>query len=192
MSGKIIAIVGMAGSGKSQVADYLVKKGFLFLRMGQLTLDEVMRKGLLPTEENERKIREGLRKEHGMAAYAILNVPRFDELLKKGDVIADNLLSWEEYLFLKERYGNKLFVLSIIASPSVRYNRLMKRKLKENDKSMRRRPMTVEQAVSRDYDEIGRFQKGGPIAMADYNIINEGSVEELHANINLALKKFGE
>ncbi len=52
---KIIALVGMAGSGKSIIADKLVEDGFSYLRFGQLTLNEVKKRKLPPTEQNERK-----------------------------------------------------------------------------------------------------------------------------------------
>lgn len=66
---KIVAVVGMCGSGKSVVSDFLVKKGYKFLRFGQITLDDVKRRGLAPTEENEKGIREGFRHKYGMAAF---------------------------------------------------------------------------------------------------------------------------
>ena len=94
---KIICVVGMAGAGKSLVADELVKQGFEYLRFGQITLDEVKARGLEPNEENERKIREEFRKKHGMGAFATLNIPKIDELLKKSDVVVDGLYSWSEY-----------------------------------------------------------------------------------------------
>ncbi len=82
MQNKIICIVGMAGAGKSIVSDELVKHGFSYLRFGQITLDKIKEEGLELSEANEKKIREGFRKEYGMAAFAILNIPKIDELLK--------------------------------------------------------------------------------------------------------------
>ncbi|MBU3942555.1 hypothetical protein KKA24_01075 [Patescibacteria group bacterium] len=46
MSHKIIFIAGMPGSGKSFVADELVKQGFEYMRFGQIVLDKVMEAGL--------------------------------------------------------------------------------------------------------------------------------------------------
>ena len=74
---KIICLVGMCGSGKSLVADEFVKKNYQFARFGQITLDIVKERNLPPTEENEKYIRESIRKEHGMGAYATLNLPKF-------------------------------------------------------------------------------------------------------------------
>ncbi len=173
----IIAVVGMTGSGKSVVSDYLVSKGYQFLRCGQITLDIIKKKGLKPSEENEKIIREGIRKEHGMAAYAIMNKEKIDKMLKKGNVVIDGLYSWSEYKFLKNVYQDDFKVLAIISDPETRYQRLEKRK--EIDEKMRHRPASREQAMSRDYAEIENIEKGGPIAMADYVVINSGTKEEL-------------
>jgi dephospho-CoA kinase len=41
------------------------------------------------------------------------------------------------------------------------------------------RPLTLGEAASRDRAEIENINKGGPIAMADFTIINESSLEKL-------------
>lgn len=182
----IICLVGMCGSGKSTVADELTKKGYSFARFGQLTLDIVKEKGLEPTEENEKTIRENIRKEHGMGAYAALNIPRFDELLKHNNIVADGLYSWSEYKILKEYYKDKITVAAVIASPETRYQRLEDRS--EIDEKMRNRPASREQAESRDYAEIENIEKGGPIAMADYYILNNSDLEGLKKEVGIFLR----
>lgn len=178
---KIIAVVGMAGSGKSETANFLKEKGYQFLRFGQLTLDEIKKRGLEINEENEGPIREAFRKEHGMAAFAILNKPKIDEFLSKGDVVIDGLYSWSEYKFLKEAYGDKLKVLAVNTPREIRYSRLEQRT--QIDEKMRNRPMTREQAEERDYAEIENIEKAGPIAMADLVVDNFGTKEDLRAQL---------
>lgn len=167
---RIVSIVGMAGAGKSAVARVFERAGFKRVRFGDVTDEEVRKRGLELNEENERQVREQLRKEHGMAAYAVLNLPRIDALLKSSNVVVDGLYSWEEYTLLKERYGDALSLVAVWSSPSTRYKRLGSRAV---------RPLTIDQAASRDKAEIENSNKGGPIAMADFTIINESSIEEL-------------
>lgn len=93
MANKLVCVVGMTGSGKSVVSDRLVDNGFQFLRFGQITLDYITEYNLKLCEVTEKEVREGFRKEHGMAAYAILNMPKIDELLRKGNVVGDGLYS---------------------------------------------------------------------------------------------------
>lgn len=169
---KVVCVSGMAGSGKSVVSDYFVKKGYKFLRFGQITLDEIIHLKLKPTEENERKIRESIRKKHGMAAYAILNYPKFRKLLKTGNVIGDGLYSWAEYKFLKEKFPKQFVLIAIYAPPALRYKRISKRVIPKSDKELRHRPFSKKDAELRDYAEIEKLDKGGPIAMADFTILN--------------------
>jgi dephospho-CoA kinase len=167
---KVVSIVGMAGSGKSEVAGVFAKNGFRKVRFGDITDEEVRKRGLELNEENERHVRQQLRREHGMAAYAELNLPKIDVWLKSSDVVVDGLYSWEEYTLLKSRYGDDFHVVAVWASPKTRYQRLSKRAV---------RPLTVEEAAGRDVAELESTNKGGPIAMADFTILNEASLEDL-------------
>jgi dephospho-CoA kinase len=188
---RIVALVGMTGSGKSTVSDMLVEKGFKYLRFGQITLDEIRRRGLQVSEENERTVREELRKEYGMAAFATLNLLNIEELLDDGNVVADGLYSWEEYLVLKENFGESLIILAVYASPETRYARLVNRTLDpEKDTARRFRKTTREESMSRDVAEIENLHKAGPIAMADCTLINEYTIEELKAQVEEFLKKW--
>ncbi len=98
---KVVAIVGMAGAGKSEAARQFEEAGFTRIRFGDITEKEVARRGLALNEENERRAREELRREHGMAAYAILNLPDIDAALQRGNVVVDGLVSREEYCLWK-------------------------------------------------------------------------------------------
>jgi len=160
----------MAGAGKSEVARVFEEHGFKKIRFGDITDEELRNRGLNRNEENERHIRQQLRKKHGMAAYAKLNLSRIDGSLKSSDVVVDGLYSWEEYILLRECYGEKLSVLAVWASPATRHARLASRI---------ERPLTLGEAASRDREEIENINKGGPIAMADFTIVNEASLEEL-------------
>jgi dephospho-CoA kinase len=171
---KLVSIVGMAGSGKSEVAKVFEDNGFAKVRFGDITDREIRKRGLELNEENERLIRQQLRREHGMSAYARLSLARIDNLLQSADVIVDGLYSWEEYTLLKSQYGDQFSVVAVWASPETRYERLTKRPV---------RPLMVEEAVSRDIAEIEGTNKGGPIAMANFSIINESSWEALEREI---------
>jgi len=54
---KVVAIVGMAGAGKSEVARTFERQGFISIRFGDLTDEEVKKRGLPLKEENERRVR---------------------------------------------------------------------------------------------------------------------------------------
>lgn len=172
---KVVAIVGMSGSGKSEAARIFESNGYRKVRFGDVTDEQVAKNGLELNEENERSVRESLRKEHGMAAYAILNLPRIEEALRTSKVVVDGLYSWEEYKVLKERFKDTLHLMAVWAPPDLRYRRLKNRTV---------RPLTYSQAMARDYAEIENVNKGGPIAMADFTINNDSTMESLAKQIH--------
>jgi len=188
MSNKVVCIVGMAGSGKSIVSDELVKQGFAFLRFGQITLDEIKEKGLELNEKNEKKIREDFRQKYGMGAFATLNIPKLNKLLKKSNVVVDGLYSWSEYKILKKKYGDVMYILAVYAPPKTRYKRLSNRSI-ENDSNQRFRSFSEEEAKSRDYSELENIEKGGPIAMSSFTIINTGTIDELEEDTKKTLSQ---
>ena len=101
MNRKVVAIVGMPGSGKSEVAKVFEERGFARVRFGDTTDEELKKRGLKQNEADERYVREILRQQYGMAAYAELNLPRIDSALERSQVIIAGLYSWEDYVFLK-------------------------------------------------------------------------------------------
>jgi len=177
---KVVSIVGMTGAGKTEVSRVFEQNGFIRIRFGDVTDQEIKQRGLELNEENEGYIRELLRKEHGMSAYAKLNLPRIDSALEHSDVVIDGLYSWEEYAFLKAYYGEDLWLVAVWSSPKTRYQRLTTRP---------ERPLTLEEAVNRDRAEIENINKGGPIAMADFTIINESSLENLRREAERIITK---
>ena len=189
---KIVAIVGMTGAGKTEAASVFVSLGWQMIRFGWITLDELKKRNLPVNEATERMVREELRRMHGMAAFAVMNLPKIDALLMKGPVVIDGLYSWSEYKILKERYGDRLQVLAIYASPATRHQRLEHRADRHKDDTDKRfRSFSRVESRSRDYAEVENLEKGGPIAMADYTIVDEGKLEEFRALIrNLVINQF--
>jgi dephospho-CoA kinase len=179
---KVVALVGMPGSGKSEVAKVFAAAGYRVIRFGDITDDEVKKRGLDLNESNEKVVREGLRAQYGMAAYAMLNLPRILDALKAGNAVLDGLYSWEEYKYLAEKLGDKLEIVSVWAPPRLRYHRLRERKV---------RPLTPDQARARDFAEIENVNKGGPIAMADHMVNNDSTLESLVGQSNDIIRKIG-
>lgn len=171
---KVVAVVGMCGSGKSVATDLFVSENWERVYFGGVTLDAVRERGLEITPDNERMVREELRLKYGQAAYAVKLLPKIKELLLKGSVIVDGLYTWSEYKYLSENLGDALSVLCIISDKNDRYKRLENRDI---------RPLSAMEAVIRDFAEIENLEKGGPIAIADHYIINNGSKEELERKI---------
>jgi dephospho-CoA kinase len=181
---KVIAAVGMAGSGKTETITHLQKKyPWKNVYFGEATFDRIKKMGLEINYKNEKMVREDIRNELGMGAYAILALPKIEKILKTDDVVlVESLYSWEEYKILKEKFGDNFITISTFASPATRFERLTKRSKERPIKSM-------EEFNTRDYSEIENTDKGGPIARADYTIVNESNLKELHGEINIIINK---
>ena len=59
-------------------------------------MEKLNESGLEVTPENEKMMREKLRAEYGMAAYATLSLPKIEEYAKTSNVVLDGLYSWDE------------------------------------------------------------------------------------------------
>lgn len=173
MASTIIAICGMAGSGKSTVREFFQEKGFEYVYFG--VTEKAIELYGAATEEFERLVRNDVRVKHGMAAMAILAFDKLKKMYDQGqNVVIDNMYSWSEYKFLKESFGQDFRTIAIHTNPELRYTRLSTREVRPRDR---------ETSISRDYSEIEELEKGGPITMAEFNIINEGSAEELSIHV---------
>jgi len=149
------------------------------IRFGDITDREVARRGLPLSEQNEKMVREDLRRQYGMAAYAELNLPDIEQARKSSNVVLDGLYSWEEYKCLAGKLGADLKLVAVWAPPELRYSRLGSRKV---------RPLTADEARARDHAEIENVNKGGPIAMADYTIKNDSTLESLVSQTNSVIE----
>lgn len=180
---KIIAVVGMCGSGKSVACDFLEKKGFEKVYFGGVTLEKLKEEGLEDTPENEKYMREKLRKELGMGAYAILLLPKIKELAKTHNVVLDGLYSWDELKILKDEFDDKITFVAIIVDRKLRYARLANRPI---------RPFNKEKASERDISEIENIAKAGPIAYADYYIDNNKTIQDFEIRLDEILQEINE
>ncbi|MGB9696832.1 MAG: AAA family ATPase [Ignavibacteria bacterium] len=175
---KIYAVVGMCGSGKSEVVKYFVSHGYQRVYFGDVVLNELKKNSLEINEKNEKYIREKLRTDFGMAVMALKSLDKIRYLHSLGNVVIESLYSWEEFKTIKEEFGDIFKLIAVYTTKKLRYQRLANRPF---------RPLNKGEAVARDYAEIENLNKGGPIAFADYTVINDGTLEELFDKLSLLL-----
>ncbi len=181
---KVIVLVGMPGAGKSTLVDYLATKNIPSVYFGGITVDEVKRRGLEVNETNEKMVRQDIRAQEGNGAYAKRIITQLEQLYNKGHatIAADGLYSWTEYKIFKERFGDAAVIIAVTARRKQRHERLAKRPI---------RPLNDEQITQREYAEIENLEKGGPIANADYTLLNDTTPTELIQKFDAILHDAG-
>lgn len=175
---KLIAIVGMSGSGKSVATTYLEEKGYHKIYFGGVIYDKMKEEGIEITPDSQKEFRENLRKEYGMGVVAKLLLPKIEKASKSGNTVLDGLYSWDEYLILKEKFPN-LKMVCICCDKEIRYKRVRERI---------ERPFNREEIIKRDIAEIENSAKGGPIAFADYYILNNGDLDSFYKRLEEILE----
>lgn len=165
---KLVAIVGMCGSGKSIATLFFESKGYSKIYFGGITYEKMKEENIPYTPENDNKMRVKIRNEYGMGAYAILSLPKIKDQIKKSNVVIDGLYSWDEYKILKDEFPH-IKLIAIVVDKEIRYERL---------KNRINRNYSTNESIKRDLNEIEKTAKGGPIAYADYFILNNYSLEE--------------
>ncbi len=178
---KIVAFVGLSGSGKSVAAEYLSGRGYPKVYFGGVVLDEVKRRGLELTQENEQPIREELREKEGKDFIVNRIIAQIKDLVDAGQhrIVADGLYSWTEYKVMKSEFPGELITIAIVSPKHTRKQRLAVRPV---------RPLDSGEVDRRDWSEIENIEKGGPIAIADYYVHNDGDLDHLHEQIDSALE----
>jgi dephospho-CoA kinase len=175
---KIIAFVGLAGSGKSTAVEYLTEKNIPKVYFGGIFYEAMKEAGLTPGDwDVENTFRKEIREREGKDFIVNRAIKQLQDLAEAGQhrLIADGLYSWTEYRILKRAFPGELTVIAVVAPKKLRHHRLANRP---------ERPMTAQQADERDWAEIENIEKGGPIAIADYFVINDGDLESLHSQLD--------
>ncbi len=184
MKKMVLGCVGMTGSGKSTLVEYFASKDYPVVHFGDIVIKEAERRNNgVSDEATEKTVREEFRRQDGNEAIAKRNIPLIETHLKKSAVvIADGIYSWEEYKLLKKHYDDALKLIAVVTNKSLRYERL-------SDRPVRPRPKEISE--KRDIAEIENIAKAGPIAFADYYIINNYGEKSLLQQADVLLKDLG-
>lgn len=180
---KIIAFVGLAGSGKSSAVEYLTAKGIPKIYFGGIIYKAMAEAGIEVTWESQEKFREEIRAREGKDFVVKRAITEARNLIDAGQrrIVLDGVYSWSEYRILKHEFpGDTMTVIAIVTPKHLRKARMAQRP---------ERPMTSQEVDERDWSEIENLEKGGPIAIADYFIHNDSGIENLEEQIKRVLKE---
>lgn len=174
---RLVAFVGLAGSGKSSAVDYVVTKNYPKIYFGGI-IYKAMKEANIPIDwQSQEDFRVAIREKEGKDFVVKRAITDIHNLIDAGQrrIVLDGVYSWSEYRILKREFPGQITVIAIVTPKHLRKARMANRP---------ERPMTGEEVDTRDWAEIEDLEKGGPIAIADYFINNDKSVDDLHAKID--------
>jgi dephospho-CoA kinase len=180
----IIGVVGKIAAGKTTVAKFFEEKGFCRVSCSDPLIDllthnvsdyswipELPEKAE-PTRDKLIEFGKYLKDRYGGDILIRLAV---DKKRHCKNIVIDGVRSREEVEAIK-RLGGK--VIYIEAKPEIRYERLMKRKAKK-DKIIR----DFEDFLRMDEEEEKLYHTTELKGIADYVIVNEGTLDELRKEV---------
>ena len=180
----LIGITGTNGSGKGTVVDYLVmEKGFLHYSARDFITAEINRRGLVVDRTSMRLVANELRANYE-PAYIVKQL--FEQAVTDTceKVVIESVRNIGEAGFLK---AHDAILIAVDADQKLRYERVQSRRSATDQVDFE----TFVHHEEREMNPVGPHDMDirGVMAMSDVTILNDGSLEELHAQLEKVLKK---
>jgi len=183
---KVIGLTGTIGAGKKTVKDIIQKKVscYTVVLSDIIKVEIERRKGILDRSTLQNMGNE-LRKKYGSHILAMLAVEYMPK--EKNFIVIDGIRNPGEVEYLKKKYGKDFKLLAVDANEKTRFERLIARGEKKD-------PKTWEEFLETDKRDRGfgeppwGQQVGKCLEMADFTILNEGSLEELERKVEEIMK----
>jgi dephospho-CoA kinase len=180
----LLGITGTDGSGKGTAVDYLVTHhGFVHYSARGILIDILNERDMEPTRANMRIVANEMREECGNDYIVTHNLKKIKDDGTERAII-ESIRAVAEAETLKAQGG---ILLAVDADQALRYERVQSRR-SETDKVSFEEFVAHEELEANDPNPHG-MQKRKVMEMADFTIMNNGTVEELHSSIELFLKK---
>ncbi|WP_292466654.1 AAA family ATPase [Methanolobus sp.] len=171
---KILAFVGMPASGKSEAASVLRRKGIAVINMGDVIREEVVRRGLEPTDANTGGVGSDLREKEGKDAVAKRCIPKIRDA-NEDFIGIDGVRSVSEVELFKMAFGDDFTLVSVDSPLELRFERVLARKRSDDMQD-------VNALKVRDERELG-WGMGKAMEVADLVIENNSTLEEFNEKI---------
>ena len=170
----IIGIVGLPGSGKTEISNYARERGIPVISMGDVVRGECLQRGLDPANYHG-EIAKRIREELGMDAIAKLTVPLIYEVIEnQNKIIVDGIRSGEEVEVFRREFEGKFRLVKVESPFKMRLDRIRDRG-RDNPE--------VETLDERDNRELG-FGLKDAMESAEIGIENSGTIDELQLKIS--------
>ena len=180
-SGMIIGITGTLGSGKGTVVEFLKERGFEHYSMSGFIAEEIKRRGMPVNRDTLTDVGNDLRKQFGPTHIGGTLLKRAKET--GGNAVIESLRAVGEVENLKQ---NGAVIWAVDADIRKRYERIMSRKSEKDSVSFEK--FAGDEQRESVSDEPWDMNLPKCIALADVMIRNDGTTEELRAQVDKALE----
>ena len=177
---KVIGIFGLIGSGKDTVAEYLEEKyGFYHVSYGTIVRELSKQLGrTLERDDLIKKQREYVQR-YGQNYFGRLAVQKIRDSNEQFCVLS-GIRRPQDIEEPRKAFGEDFLLVFIDASPRIRFERMHAR-MREGD------PETLEEFLRQEEEEKKAFGFDQVMRYVKFKIKNEGSLEELHRNVDIFL-----
>ena len=184
LSSVVIGLTGKNAAGKGTVADILSQNNFQYHSLSDSLRDELRILGKEETRENLIEIGNKLRKAGGPGVLADKMISK---LVLDNNHIVDSIRNPFEVNTLKEKLSLHNFILiSVDAEARLRYDRLCSRGRIGDSDSWEK---FVNQENQEENDDPNKQQLSKTMRMADYEIDNSGTLEDLEERVKIILSE---
>jgi dephospho-CoA kinase len=175
----IIGITGTLGAGKGTIVDYLVEqKKFTHFSVRGYLLKEIRLRGIEENRDNMVAVANELRKKYG-SSYIVEQL--YQEAKQSGkNTIIESIRNTGEIEGLKKL--GTFILLAVDAAPDLRYQRIVERQ-SETDRISYNEFIANEQREMESSDPNAQNIKAC-MDQADFYLENNGTIEELHLQID--------
>lgn len=183
----IIGITGTLGAGKGTIVDYLLReKGYSHFSVREFISKEIIRRGLPVNRDSMVIVANDLRTSHS-PSYIVDCL--FDEALATGkNCVIESIRTPGEVVSLRKNGNFHLFAVD--AEAKARYNRIYLRQ-SETD-TIDFETFLANEAREMNSDDPNHQNLKKCIEMADFAFNNDGTVEMLENQVEMALAKIME
>ena len=179
----IIGLTGKNASGKGEVSNYLKSKGFVCYSLSDVIREEATKRGLEHSRDNLINLGNELREKFG-PEYLAKKINEKIRMSHVDDFVVDSIRSPFE---AKELMKNKDFLLIGVDAPiEIRFRRLLERNRLGDAKTLE---AFKEQEERENLNNDANQQLDKTLKLSQKNIVNNGSLAELHKKIDNLLKE---
>lgn len=176
----IIGLLGTIGSGKTTASDYIVKKGFYRVVMGDLVREVTKKKEKLPlTRKNLQLVQKKYRERYGQAYFINLTIKKLKKS-GKSKLLIDGIRTPTDASVAKE---NNAILILIDANPILRYRRMIARAREGEEKK------TIADFKADEKREWRLLNFRKTLKYVDYKVMNSGTVKQFYKKIDDLLEK---